>query len=298
MSMVRALALYMVVLSAFGLFNQSASADQKSDLKTAKTTVDKEHLKAIVRKYALAQNVPVKLAQAVARIESNYRPWVTGPKGSVGMMQIKYTTAQDFGYKGTRKELYDPETNVKYAMKYLSGAFRRAKGDICGTVFRYNAGYYAKRMNPISARYCKRAIAMVGRKHIPNAIRHAHASVPLPSLVPRPIHVARKVTLAQQPKYTPVRLAMLGDAIPSMRISLESTGKWTNFSRQAETAKLKTEQTKTAAQAHEIAKLQKQIEQLNEQVKKQRSEAMKPKNNFWARLAALGEAFADLVYLA
>lgn len=123
-------------------------------------------LRALIRHYAIEENVPVELAYAVAKIESNYRTHVTGPHGSIGMMQIKYTTARGLGYRGTRGQLYHPEPNVKFAMKYLSGAFRRAKGDICRTVFQYNAGYYAKRMNPISARYCRRAIAMVGKRHI------------------------------------------------------------------------------------------------------------------------------------
>lgn len=132
----------------------------------AKPRTQKERLQAVLRKYAIKENVPVKLAYAVAQIESNYRTNVTGPFGSVGMMQIKYTTARGMGYRGTRSQLYQVENNVKYGMKYLSGAFRKAKGDICRTALYYNAGHYAKGMNPISARYCKKAIRMIGKKYI------------------------------------------------------------------------------------------------------------------------------------
>jgi soluble lytic murein transglycosylase-like protein len=39
-------------------------------------------------------------------------------------------------------------------MKYLGKAHQLAGGSTCGTILRYNAGHYAKRMNPVSSRYC------------------------------------------------------------------------------------------------------------------------------------------------
>ena len=53
---------------------------------------------------------------------------------------------------------------VPQVMKYLGGAYRRAGGNVCGTVLRYNAGHYARRMNPISARYCRKARRIMGRR--------------------------------------------------------------------------------------------------------------------------------------
>jgi soluble lytic murein transglycosylase-like protein len=41
-------------------------------------------------------------------------------------------------------------------MKYLAGAHKKAGGDVCGTILRYNAGHFAKRMNPVSKRYCSK----------------------------------------------------------------------------------------------------------------------------------------------
>ena len=58
------------------------------------------------------------------------------------------------GYKGSTKALYDPETNIKYGMKYLAKAHQLGGGTTCGTILKYNAGHGAKRMNPISKRYC------------------------------------------------------------------------------------------------------------------------------------------------
>ena len=39
-------------------------------------------------------------------------------------------------------------------MKYLGEAHRRGGGTVCGTILKYNAGHYAKRMNKVSAKYC------------------------------------------------------------------------------------------------------------------------------------------------
>ena len=79
-------------------------------------------------------------------------------------MQIKPATARGVGYTGSTAALYNPETNLKYGMAYLAEAHRRAGGDLCGTILRYNAGIYAKRMNKVSARYCGRARAIIGQK--------------------------------------------------------------------------------------------------------------------------------------
>ena len=71
-------------------------------------------------------------------------------------MQSKPATARGMGYRGSTKALYDPATNIKWGMRYLAGAVQRGGGTTCGTILKYNAGHYAKRMNPISQRYCSK----------------------------------------------------------------------------------------------------------------------------------------------
>ncbi len=110
----------------------------------------------IIAKHARANGVPLKLAMAIVQVESSFRAKAKGLAGEVGLMQIRPRTARGMGYKGSIKALYKPDTNVRYGMKYLGEAHRRGGGKICGTILKYNAGHYAKRMNPISARYCKR----------------------------------------------------------------------------------------------------------------------------------------------
>lgn len=111
-------------------------------------------LNRLITKHAKANGVPVKLAHAVITVESRYNPRARGGAGEVGLMQIKPATARGIGYKGSTKALYDPETNLRWGMKYLGEAQKRGGGTVCGTILKYNAGHYAKRMNKISARYC------------------------------------------------------------------------------------------------------------------------------------------------
>jgi soluble lytic murein transglycosylase-like protein len=108
----------------------------------------------IINSYAVSYGVPVALANAVVRVESNYQPNMTGSAGEIGLMQIKLETARGLGYTGSREALYNPDTNIRWGMKYLAGAHKLGNGTTCGTILRYNAGHGATRMNPVSANYC------------------------------------------------------------------------------------------------------------------------------------------------
>ncbi|UCI09861.1 lytic transglycosylase domain-containing protein [Mesorhizobium sp. B1-1-8] len=111
---------------------------------------------AIIQRYAASYGVPVSLAKAVIKIESNYRPNMVGSAGEIGLMQIKPATARMMGYTGSVKGLFNPDTNIKYGMKYLAMAQGLGGGTTCGTILKYNAGHGATRMNPISAAYCSK----------------------------------------------------------------------------------------------------------------------------------------------
>ncbi len=65
-----------------------------------------------------------------------------GHGGAIGLMQIKLATARALGYTGDAEGLRDPETNLKYGIKYLAGAYRAAGGDHDRAVHYYAAGYY------------------------------------------------------------------------------------------------------------------------------------------------------------
>ncbi len=69
------------------------------------------------------------------------------------------------GYTGSTNGLFDPETNIKFGMKYLGKAQKLGGGTTCGTILKYNAGHAAKRMNPVSPAYCNKV-----KRHIEESI--------------------------------------------------------------------------------------------------------------------------------
>lgn len=123
-------------------------------LHAAKALRPQDRYSDIIERYASLYDVPVNLAHAVIKVESNYKVDSLGKAGEIGLMQIKPTTAKLMGYDGTKTGLFDPETNIKYGMKYLGKARQLGDGSTCGTILKYNAGHAAKRMNPTSQDYC------------------------------------------------------------------------------------------------------------------------------------------------
>ena len=79
--------------------------------------------------------------------ESGYNPAArNGPY--YGLMQISHATARGMGYRGEASGLLDAETNLRYAVRYLAGAYVTAGGNDDRAVQFYARGYYydAKRL--------------------------------------------------------------------------------------------------------------------------------------------------------
>jgi soluble lytic murein transglycosylase-like protein len=98
-------------------------------------------LDALIDKYAALYEVPVVLVRRVVKRESNFNPAAYN-RGHWGLMQIKHATARGMGYDGPAKGLLDAETNLKYAVKYLRGAFLVADGNHERADKLYQRGYY------------------------------------------------------------------------------------------------------------------------------------------------------------
>lgn len=113
-----------------------------------------DEIPALVTASARKHGVPVGLAHAVIKVESNYRPNAVGKGATMGLMQIKYATARGIGFTGKPKDLLDPATNLEWGMRYLAEAHRLAKGNLCGTILRYQSGHYAGRMTRAALLYC------------------------------------------------------------------------------------------------------------------------------------------------
>ena len=85
--------------------------------------------------------VPNSLVQRVILRESSHRP--DARNGSYyGLMQINPTTARTMGHRGPASELLDADTNLRFGVKYLRGAWIVADGDPDGAISWYSRGYY------------------------------------------------------------------------------------------------------------------------------------------------------------
>jgi soluble lytic murein transglycosylase-like protein len=102
----------------------------------------KNYISQLIQKYAKLYQVPEALIHRVVHRESRYDPKAYNNAGYFGLMQIKYNTAKSMGYGGPASGLFDAETNIKYAAKYLSGAWKVADNKQDDAVRLYARGYY------------------------------------------------------------------------------------------------------------------------------------------------------------
>ncbi|MBX4930368.1 lytic transglycosylase domain-containing protein [Rhizobium bangladeshense] len=126
------------------------SDDDKDDA----PTVEKSFVTKLIQKYSKIYEIPETLLHRVVHRESRYNPKAYNKRGYFGLMQIKYNTAKSMGYDGAPGGLFDAETNIKYAAKYLRGAWLVSDNKEDDAVRLYARGYYydAKRkgMNDIA----------------------------------------------------------------------------------------------------------------------------------------------------
>jgi soluble lytic murein transglycosylase-like protein len=148
---------------------ETRETDAMAQTAEDRLAIRRTHYEGLIQQYANEYNVPTELAMAVVQIESSFRPTVKGRAGEIGLMQIKPATARMMGYDGSTSGLFDPETNIRYGMKYLAGAHDLGDGKVCGTILKYNAGHGAKRMNPTSKRYCSKVQEVMAAIDVPEA---------------------------------------------------------------------------------------------------------------------------------
>src|SRR3546814_7021561 len=96
----------------------------------------------LIKRYAGRYGGPESLIHRVVHRESRYNPKAYHKDGYGGLMQIKYATAKSMGYHGPPEGLLDAETNLKYAVKYLRGAWLVADNSNDNAIRLYARGYY------------------------------------------------------------------------------------------------------------------------------------------------------------
>lgn len=117
----------------------------RSDEKAAKSAPlfpnETPQLRGLIVKWANYYDVPVSLVQRQIVRESTHRPAArNGPY--YGLMQILPATARTMGFRGKPTDLLNADTNLKYAVKYLRGAWLLSDGNHATAVKWYSRGYY------------------------------------------------------------------------------------------------------------------------------------------------------------
>ncbi|PWK72640.1 lytic transglycosylase domain-containing protein [Aminobacter sp. AP02] len=103
--------------------------------------VSRGKIDQLIAKYAALYEVPESFVRRVVNRESTFNPLAYN-KGHWGLMQIKHATARGMGYDGPANGLLDAETNLKFAVKYLRGAWMVADGNEDQADKLYQSGYY------------------------------------------------------------------------------------------------------------------------------------------------------------
>jgi len=128
----------------FGLLAVAACGRRQPEQSYAGRTPQMDRL---VAKYARIYDMPESLIHRIIQRESGYNP--RARNGTYyGLMQIDPRTARTMGFRGDNADLLDAETNLKYAGKYLRGAWLVSRRNQDRAVSWYARGYYyeAKRM--------------------------------------------------------------------------------------------------------------------------------------------------------
>jgi soluble lytic murein transglycosylase-like protein len=133
-----------VLAYAAGPTNAALAAIRQNESMTTplnSAPAGREKLSGLITKYATMYDVPEDLVHRVVRRESMYNPGAYS-SGNFGLMQIRHATARSMGFDGPASGLFDAETNLKYAVKYLRGAWVVAGNDRDNAVRLYARGYY------------------------------------------------------------------------------------------------------------------------------------------------------------
>ncbi len=98
-------------------------------------------LRAKINFWADHYEVPRSLVHRLAIRESTHRPTAIN-RPYYGLLQILPATARSMGFQGQPTDLLDADTNLKYAVRYLRGAWLISDGSQDQAVKHYSRGYW------------------------------------------------------------------------------------------------------------------------------------------------------------
>jgi len=130
----------------------------------AAMSAEKKKIATLLVKHAPSFGVEIRLALAIAGVESNFDAAATSPKNAQGVMQLIPETAARFKVKNP----YDAEQNIRGGLAYLRWLSDYFRGDLVRVIAAYNAGEGAvikhKGVPPYQETrlYLKRVLALAG----------------------------------------------------------------------------------------------------------------------------------------
>ena len=113
-------------------------------------------------------SLPAGLLSSLCFVESEHKTHKVnvndGGSDSIGVCQIKLSTAQFLGFTGKAEELKtNPRLNIYYAGAYLKFQLNRYDGDVKKAVASYNSGSYkAKNGTAINKKYVNKVYSAWG----------------------------------------------------------------------------------------------------------------------------------------
>ena len=138
---------HLLLLTAGALLTGCARPKAPAPSRATLNPGETPEMRALIQRYAAEHQIPESLLHRVIQRESDYNPTArNGPY--YGLMQIHPQTARTMGYRGEPTGLLDAETNLRYAGRYLRGAWLVSRGNEAEAVGWYARGYYyeAKRL--------------------------------------------------------------------------------------------------------------------------------------------------------
>ena len=101
----------------------------------------------LIARYDAEYALDPYLVTAIMRCESSNDPDAVSKKGAIGLMQIMPDTGAWIAHKlglddsYRQEQLFDPETNIRFACWYLDFLTRRLEGNRTAIIAAYNAGH-------------------------------------------------------------------------------------------------------------------------------------------------------------
>jgi hypothetical protein len=121
-----------------GIGNQAEPFVSKNEhaLQETEAIQPQTHINNIIDRASKKYHIDPELIKAVIRVESNFDPNSTSPKGAMGLMQLMPETAEELGVKNC----YDPVENIMAGTCYLKNLLERYDGSVSLALAAYNWG--------------------------------------------------------------------------------------------------------------------------------------------------------------